>query len=276
MNPLIIGTLTSNLSWDHCKYWVKSINRSGYKGKKLLVLFGKNDDLSNRLRDNDFIVEEFRQLDQHEHVCVTRFFLYYAILQQRKEDFVIATDVTDVIFQSDPIKFLEDSRISTDRILASSENIRYQDEAWGAQNIKLAFGEPGYERVKHNIINNAGVIAGPTKLMQDLFYTIYTICESRHQHIPGGGGSDQAAYNLLLSTSPYVKSTYFVSHDVGWACQTGTVADPLKDYSKVTIDAAPRLDDGLIKTSYGKDFCIVHQYNRNPQWKKVIEEKYND
>ena len=26
----------------------------------------------------------------------------------------------------------------------------------------------------------------------------------------------------------------------------------------------------------GKDFTIVHQYDRIPEWRKIIEEKYND
>jgi hypothetical protein len=37
-----------------------------------------------------------------------------------------------------------------------------------------------------------------------------------------------------------------------------------------------RFENGKVTTSTGKDFTIVHQYDRVPEWKKVIEEKYND
>jgi hypothetical protein len=36
------------------------------------------------------------------------------------------------------------------------------------------------------------------------------------------------------------------------------------------------MKDGEVATSTGKVFTIVHQYDRVPEWKKVIEEKYND
>jgi hypothetical protein len=36
------------------------------------------------------------------------------------------------------------------------------------------------------------------------------------------------------------------------------------------------MKDGEVATSSGNVFTIVHQYDRVPEWKKVIEEKYND
>ena len=280
MNSLILGTATYNLSWEQCKYWVNSINKSGYKGDKLIVIFGDNKDLEQKFSDNGFEVVSLRQLEPHEHVCVVRFFIYYAILEQRKEkyDFVIATDVTDVIFQKDPSKYLYTKlvdNINTKHIIASSENIRYKDEHWGASNIRQSFGIEVYEKLKDNSIYNAGVMAGKIDVMCDLFFSIHSLCNGKQQHIPGGGGSDQAAYNLLLSTTPYKLITLLTSHDSGWACQTGTVADPYKDYSNVNIEANPTFENGIVKTSSGIDYFIVHQYNRNPIWKQAIEERYS-
>lgn len=273
MNNLVIGSITSNLNWDQCKLWVNSLNQSGYKGDKLIVIFGDNQELEQKFQQNNFEVVSLRYLEQHEHVCVVRFFVYYAILKDRldKYNFVLATDVMDVIFQKDPFEFLNRSG---HYIIASSENIKYKDEMWGANNVRTAFGDDGYDRVEDRSIYNAGVMAGPIKYMVDLYFLASKMCEGLPQQVPGGGGSDQAAYNLLLSTKPFIDITNFIGHDSGWACQVGTVADPYKDYSKVNIDPNPTFVDGTAKTSTGVDYFIVHQYNRNPVWKRAIEEKY--
>lgn len=279
MSSLVLGSITSDLTWDKCKFWVNSLNQSGYSGDKLIIIFGDNRELEQKFEQNNFEVISLRKLEPNEHVCVVRFYVYYAILQDRKEkyDFIITTDVTDVIFQKDPSKYVYFSlidSISTKHIISSSENIRYKDEVWGANNMRLAFGEEVYEKLKDISIYNAGVMAGKTEAMSDLFFSIYSLCTGKQQHVPGGGGSDQAAYNVLLSTIPYKLITRYVSHDSGWACQVGTVADPYKDYSRVNIEANPKFENGMVKTSSGIDYFIVHQYNRNSMWKQSIEEKY--
>ena len=270
---LVIGS-AFNLTWNQCKYWANSLNRSGFKGDKVIVIFGDNQDLVSKFKENNFEVYNLRSLNKDEHICAARFFVYYAILQERigKYKKVIATDVTDVVFQRNPSEFFKDYWF--DCIISSSENIKYKDEMWGAQNMTLAFGEAAYDKVKDNIIYNAGVIAGTQEYIKDLFFSIYTLCEGRPQHVPGGGAPDQAAYNLLLSTSPYKVITKFIEHDLGWACQIGTVADPNKDYSNVNVGSNPVFKDNMVKTSYDRDFYIIHQYNRNLVWKKAIEEKY--
>jgi hypothetical protein len=276
MTSLVLGSVTDNLSWDQCKYWVNSLNRSGYDGDKLIVIFGENVQLANNFKQNGFEVCTFRALTPDEHVCATRFFIYYALLQERNDRYssILATDVSDVVFQKNPQKFLEKNSYNT--LICSSENIKYKDEMWGANNMRLAFGEPAYEKVKNNTIYNAGVIGGSQNVITDLFFMIHTLCENRPQHVPGGGAPDQAAYNLLLSTDQFKSKAMFVQHHAGWACQTGTVADPFKDYSKVNIDPNPLFEKDTVKTSVtALDYFIVHQYNRNPVWKKPIEEKYS-
>ena len=271
---LVIGS-AFNLTWNQCKYWANSLNRSGFEGDKVIVIFGDNQDLVNKFKENNFEVYNLRALNIQEHICAARFFVYYAILQERANKYkkVIATDVTDVVFQRNPSEFFKDYWF--DCIISSSENIKYKDEVWGAQNVKLAFGEAAYDKVKDNVIYNAGVIAGTQEYLKDLFFSIHMLCESRSQHVPGGGAPDQAAYNILLSTSPYKAITKFIDHDIGWACQVGTVADPYKNYSHVNVSSNPLFKNGIVTTSYDREFYIVHQYNRNPAWREIIERKYS-
>ena len=40
------------------------------------------------------------------------------------------------------------------------------------------------------------------------------------------------------------------------------------------LEAEPSFVDGIVYTSKGKPFAIVHQYDRVPEWKKIVDEKY--
>ena len=40
------------------------------------------------------------------------------------------------------------------------------------------------------------------------------------------------------------------------------------------IEKCPILVDDIVCTSDGKPFALVHQYDRVPQWKEIIEKKY--
>jgi hypothetical protein len=275
MKDVIIGAVY-NLSWDQCKNWVNSINRSGFDGHKVVCMFGSNNDLVDRFIENKFEVYEFRDLMSEEHICAARFSVYNLILDSIESPIrnVIATDVTDVIFQKNPSAYLDRFEFEGEVIITSSENIKYKDEGWGAHNMNISFGIPAFERMKESTIINAGVMAGSYRIMRDLFFAVSAMCTNRNQHIAGGGGPDQAAYNLLMSLYPFQQHQRFIRHDEGWACQVGTVADPRKDYSAVNIDPAPTLDGNVIKTSTGVDYFIVHQYNRNPLFTQVINEKF--
>jgi hypothetical protein len=40
------------------------------------------------------------------------------------------------------------------------------------------------------------------------------------------------------------------------------------------LEDEPMFVDGTVLTSTGKPFCIVHQYDRVPEWKQYVMEKY--
>jgi hypothetical protein len=64
----------------------------------------------------------------------------------------------------------------------------------------------------------------------------------------------------------------------GWACQLGTTADPSKidSFRPFLLEPSPKLESDKVVTSEGIEYTIVHQYDRVPEWKKVIEAKYDD
>lgn len=276
MTDLVIGA-GYNLTWDQCRVWAKSLVDSGFDGDKILVYFGNNPALFEKLKEHGFKVAIFPSLTAAHNVCVTRFGAYHALLlnSPNKYNWVIATDVTDVVFQDNPMNFIQIEEEFGVNHLASSENLRYNQEAWGKNNLILSFGEDQYKILHDSTIYNAGVIAAKQDRMIDICNLVFQLSFTRLQHVFGGGGPDQAAYNLLLNTLTMNEHTAYLEHDVAWACQCGTTMDPARpQYHDIGKDKPPTFNGEYVINSRGAPYTIVHQYNRVPQLKEYYERKY--
>jgi hypothetical protein len=61
----------------------------------------------------------------------------------------------------------------------------------------------------------------------------------------------------------------------GYAAQLGTTGPQIgSTYGKFLVENPPILIDDMVCTSEGTPFSIVHQYDRVPEWKTLIEKKY--
>jgi hypothetical protein len=276
MNDLVIGS-GYNLSWEQCRVWVNSLNQSGFEGDKIFVYFGQNQELFDKMNENGFAVATFPSLTAAHNICVVRFAAYAAILNAPNAkiyDWVIATDVTDVVFQKNPMDYINNLK-KVDH-LASDENLMYKDEPWGKNNLTLSFGSDQYERQKQHIIRNAGVIAAHHQRMADISNLIFIMSQGRPQHVYGGGGPDQAAYNIIMGMLSLNRNTEYGHHDNAWACQCGTTMDKNKpDLIKMNVGPLPKFNGEYVVNSVEEPYHIVHQYNRVPELKEYFERKYN-
>jgi len=293
MKDLIIGCAT-NYNWSQLKYWVNSINASGFTGDKVLILMNCDKETANKVTEADFDIIAFGQdangnlsYKSNMMVHVERFYHIYQHLKNNDYRYVITTDVKDVIFQKNPSLWLDEnlghtfdqmhishpsSQFNKGNLVFSSESMKYKDEPWGNQNLKETFGTQIYEDFKDNIIYNVGVLAGRGYAMKDLCMNIFASCLGRPIKI-----CDQSTFNFLISQHPYLKTSKYTQSEDGWACQLGTTADPskLEQFRPFLLEPSPKLDGDKIVTSEGIEYTIVHQYDRVPEWKKIIEEKYN-
>jgi len=276
MRDLVIGAV-SNYNYDEIKYWVNSLNSCGFTGEKVLLCYNIKDEVIEIL--NSKSINTIKINDDGKDILVKRFYHYWIILNrlQKYENFryVISTDVRDVIFQKNPSEWLE-KNLNEYKINASSESIRYRDEDWGRNNLTNAFGELLYNHNRDNIVYNAGVMSGDYETLKDLYLNVFLTCGGSPTHVMGGGGPDQAAYNILLNTHTYKNITKFTSPEEEWAAQLGTTGDPLKidHYRQFLVDPEPIMIDNTICTSKkGEPFYIVHQYNRSI-WRNKLEEIY--
>jgi len=271
---LVLGT-AMNYDWPQIKIWANSLVQSGFTGYKVVLGSNLTAEAIQQLDKLDFKIYNVTNSANFSPV-VDRFFYYQQILNGelfRDVRWVIATDVKDVLFQSNPSLWLENEKEETE-LLVSTESVQYKNESWGRNNLKLSFGEAIYNKLQNNLIYNAGVLAGRKQAIMDLFLHIFLLCESKPRQIPGGGGPDQAALNVLLDSVPYHACTRFVGEWAGWATQLGTTGPQID----LTIhDAKPILIKDMVCTGvFEKPYVIVHQYDRVAAWKDILEKKYEN
>jgi hypothetical protein len=279
MKDVIVGCAT-NYDWSKLKYWVNSINASGFEGDKVLILMNCDKDTVQKVTDAGFSIIGFNQDNQGNltyqsqlMVHVERFIHIYRLLKDNQYRFVITTDVKDVIFQKNPSVWLENNLTDKENLVFSSESIKYKDESWGRENLTQCYGQGIYEDFKNNTIFNVGVLAGRGFAMRDLTLQLFVNCINRPIPIV-----DQAVFNVMVSRHPYLDSSMYTVSEDGWACQLGTTADPSKidSFRPFLLEPSPKLEGDKVVTSEEIEYTIVHQYDRIPEWRKVIEAKYDD
>jgi hypothetical protein len=203
-------------------------------------------------------------------VHVDRFLHIHDHLSRNEYRYAVTTDTRDVVFQRNPVEYLEE-HLGGKRMVFSSESMRYKDEPWGNQNLLDTYGALIHERYKHNEIYNVGVLAGRADSIMELAIGIVAAAANRPTRI-----CDQSTFNFLIAHQPYRRTCLYATSEDGWACQLGTTADPSKRaaFRPKLLEPEPRLQGDSVVTNAGTEYCIVHQYDRVPEWRGVIERKY--
>ena len=297
MADLIIGG-ASGYKYDDVKYWINSIQRSGFDGDIMLVVSNIAMDELTKIAERGVKILAYGQKDENGNYFtnsktpphVERFFHMWNLLNELKDkyEYVIATDTRDVVFQMNPLTYLRMGNEETPEIVAAGEGLKYQDEPWGNNNFLQAFGPFFHNQIKDTQINNVGVIAGTYDNVRDLMLMILQLSINRPIPIV-----DQAVYNFILNIPTFKEKTLFTSNDSGWAVNLGTTlgavasgagdigqkSDPTAQllYQSRYLCNQPIIDeDGIVSTSNGIPFRIVHQYDRVDGLAEKIRAKYDD
>jgi hypothetical protein len=262
---LLVGCITKYTKSD-IEPWVESIQRSGYTGGKMMLVYDVSQDVINYLKLNHFDVYQ-SQLNQH--IILQRFLDLHHLLKDIDCDRIIWTDVKDVIFQTNPSHWLNKNK--TKPIIACSECITFKDDEWAVTNAGTSFPME-WEWLQNKTSHCAGTIAGDKEYIRDLFINIYrwSLTSSNPGQL-----SDQAAYNVLINQTQYKDIVQFTPQEDGFATQLGTVLIKKDHFGDKLLEPTPIVDD-LIRNQKGEPFVIVHQYDRNPQLKQSIHNMYKD
>jgi len=268
---LIIGGCT-NYGINQLKPWILSVNETMPDADKVMCVGNASPETRNWLSEQGFDIVNMPNMNVPIHVLRFLSICDYLRKNWEKYRYVVTTDVKDVFFQSSPFKWMEDNFINgTDELVAGSEGMRYCDEPWGNDNLMQAYGPYVHQQFKDNTIYNVGVLGGTSEYMKDLVFNIFTNAINRPIPIV-----DQAVFNVLINTQPYKSKIFLAQNKHAWACQAGTMVDPSKieAFRPFLLEGEPVFEEGVVKTFEHKEYCIVHQYDRVPEWKKFVQQKY--
>ena len=88
--------------------------------------------------------------------------------------------------------------------------------------------------------------------------------------------SDQAAYNVLINLYPFMDCVQKVKQEEGFVTQLGTVLVKKDEFKDVLLEPTPIVSsDYIVSNQKGEPFCLVHQYDRIPEFKEFIYKKYS-
>lgn len=307
---LIIGA-AYNYDWNQLKYWVNSIKKTGFEGDVVIVGSNLKKDTIDKLTSRGVKLCLYGKQESNGDVVsqqaaaphVERFFHIWNFLDSvgiNEYGYVITTDTRDVIFQKDPVEWLQSQTISSstdmgmiDHILVcSSEGMRYANEPWGNKNLLEAFGPFFHNKLKNKLIYNVGTIAGDYDTVRGMMLMIFQMSINRPIPIV-----DQAVFNFLINTDPYDRIAYKTSNFDAWAIQLGTsfaavesgrgdlgkqyIFRLVDEYDKIYEDTQPKIcENGYVSYApneeYDEKFVIVHQWDRVPSLAEKIETLYGD
>lgn len=287
MKDIVIGSIT-NYKWDQIKYWVNSLDQSGFDGLKIMLCYNIDYDVAEELSKRNYTVFAFKKNDENQmleypkenfNICLERFLHIWYFLKNIKDKeqyrYIIATDVGDIFFQTNPSEWLE-KNLKDKKINVSSEAIQYKNEEWNKQNMYLSFGPLMYEHMQDEIVYNAGTIAGEFNHFLDFCQSIFLTSSGSPVHVPGGGGPDQSAMNVILRNKFFSEVTNFAKSEDGWAAQLEVMANPnkIQKLGSFILEPLLKIENNEVLTHKGEKYCIVHQYDVVPELSEYVKRKY--
>jgi hypothetical protein len=275
MSDLILAA-AGGYSWNNIDVWAISLRASGYEGDVGVVLY---DNPNNPRQETKINIENLSILGIQvflkplsESIYNQRFDDFYQIIRSVQDDlrYVIVTDIRDVLFQTNPVTWLEENL--SKKLYAVSEGILYQNEPWGRDNVIQGFPTHA-PRLLENCIYNVGVLAGEARMVADI-----CLATSMMAKASGFPIADQSGYNFLLDMEAYKDAVQYGKSEDGFTCMAGTFSDPTKidAFRPNLLEPEPYLDVEGVKTNSGKLFSIVHQYDRVPAWNLQLRQDLNN
>ena len=186
---IILGCITKYKP-DDIRPFVESIEQTGYKGKKIMMVYEVPQETIDYLKSKGW---DLYQNELQQHIILQRFRDIYKLLEQFPNEDVVWCDVKDVIFQKDPTDWIELNM--DEQLLAFSECITMKDDPWACVNSGTSFPLE-WEWLQNKVSYCAGTIVGDSDYLRDLFINIYrwSMTTANPDQL-----SDQAAYNVLIN-----------------------------------------------------------------------------
>lgn len=257
MKNYLIGSISGNYNLSNVKSWIETSNSFDNVERVLFLYNDTNSELKQFCIDNnitvvvpdfdfygnqtkEFVSDSGLLTSENAHKLVHHIrFLHYSIYLKDVDanSKVLLTDINDVKFNSNP--FEHDVFISNSGIIATSEEITFENENWNLDCLKATFGILSLGDIQEKTINCAGVIGGSAGIISKLCADIYLLCIGKPRN------ADQVAYNYLINGS-YNHQTKFSDINDNFAIHLHVIAHKLVPFDLTKLN----------------NYSIIHQYDR--------------
>lgn len=206
-NDLILGVF-ANYGFDYpgIEAYMVSIARSGYTGRKVLLVWNLSAPVRNmlirwgyELIDVDPPAPETKRLPVNFFIHRMKVAAQYLREHHNEFRFVFWLDIKDLILQNDPSVWMENNRQGA-RIIASTECVTLEQEETNNKWILDVCGPEVHSWLKDHEVINGGTFAGDAVVMAAAFAKIYDFIRDYKGEWP----ACQPAINYILRTKPFI------------------------------------------------------------------------
>jgi beta-1,4-mannosyl-glycoprotein beta-1,4-N-acetylglucosaminyltransferase len=200
---------------------------------------------------------------------IFRFYKYLDFVLENKKKYknILLTDVTDVVFQSDPF-----SENTSNRFIIFSEEFdgeKIRDNSFNSRWVSLSLGDDVLEKIGNENIICAGTTIGSYRNILHYLKSMTLIMTEAIEKNPSiaSEGIDQGIHNYIAREinsnfkNMSINSVGDFIATIGITCQ--------KDPKSILIK------DGYVEVN-GKKPSIIHQYNRSEELNNFYGTKYKD
>ena len=269
-NDLTI-TVCANYGWENLREYAISLVRSGFRGTKLLCTRNLSEKAAYYFTRLGFTIVDFPYVPGG--FFISRYYPASEYIKARLHNlrYVIWTDCRDVVFQSDPSVWLE-RNLSPSRLLGCSLGLKIKDDGLENHWVSLCTPPEDFQWVREEDSLCVGTVAGDAQAMLAILSRIYEKGVALNKLRPDfQAGMDEGLFQYLMR-SPEFKNIMRVSKpEEGFSAQCGYLLLP--NFVRPWYMGS----DGLVRLNGGSEpFSIVHQYDREANWRDLVCSRYAD
>ena len=264
-------TVSSDYTWPLLRGYAVSLAMSGFRGTKLMCTRNLSAEAVKNFTDLGFKLVDFPK--GKGTFFISRYAPAVEYIRQNldKLRYVIWTDCRDVVFQSDPSAWLE-KNLSPSKVVASTLGWRIKDDGLEQHWASICVTPETLEWLKEEPAICVGTIAGDACTMMEVLSRISSMgIELSNRRPDFEAGMDEGLYNYILRTPEFRGSMRVLGSQDTFSAQCGYLMVPTFERP---WDVG---EDGLIRPKgVSEPYTIIHQYDRDEAWKRLVQARYTD
>lgn len=271
MTDLVVG-LIRGYDWPMVRTFANSLARSGFTGTKVMFV----DSVTARCRAN-LAALGFDVIDATVAAPPDFLRMRYAPVVEwlaknvHRFRYIVWAGPRDVVFQTNPSEWMDKHIGASLAVVGAGEGWLIKNEIYNDMWVKEQIPE-FHNWLREYEVLCADTITGTARYVFEVMQYINTLMHE------SPNGTDQSALNLILRTDPYKEFLYVPRMSDGFIATW--YAEKQYDPAKLIPDYGTPVFSAHNATVYTPDgvtpFSIVHQYDRCPVWKQLVDAKYGD